>query len=56
MCLTIVRHIARHINWFYEIRIHSYGVGGDLLTCAECLNIIREKEMKHAAEEAIQSC
>ena len=31
-------------------------MGGDLLTSAECLNIIRENEMKHAAEEAIQSC
>ena len=36
----------------------AYGTGGDLLTGSECLNIIREKEMKHAAdlEEAIQSC
>ena len=31
-------------------------MGGDLLTSTECLNIIREKEMKHAAEEAVQSC
>ena len=31
-------------------------MGGNLLTSAECLNIITEKEMKHATENAIQSC
>ena len=46
-----------YVSWFYDIHIHSYSMGGDLLTSAECLNIIRGKEMKkHAAKEVIQSC